>query len=281
VIIDDTNEPFGDYTVTAVTHQCNGQGNYSNFFEAIPASIKIPPITGYSEPRCETQSAVVTDNNDPKGLGRIRVRFRWMREDEKSPWIRVTTPYAGSGKGMFFMPEIKEEVLVGFEGGSAAKPFIIGCVWNGKAKNSSANDSNSTKIIKTKSGLSITLDDGAGSITLSDKKSNTVTLDGGGNVSVNGSETVKLDSGKSEVSLIKDGTWKGTGVSVLLDADEVATVRSKGASYNADGKLNESKVSGKSSTLHADADATVEGLTTAVKGTTKLDLTGGMVNINS
>ena len=62
VFSDDKNEQFGDYIVTSVSHQCDGQGNYSNFFEAIPSSVKFPPVTGYPESRSESQYAVVTDN---------------------------------------------------------------------------------------------------------------------------------------------------------------------------------------------------------------------------
>jgi len=78
----------------------------------VPASVKAPPVQSFVEPCCETQSALVTDNYDSRGLGRIRVKFHWMNGNEKSPWLRVTTPHAGDGKGLFVMPEIGEEVIV-------------------------------------------------------------------------------------------------------------------------------------------------------------------------
>ena len=133
-----------------------------------------------------------------------------MDPGETSDWIRVTTPYAGNEKGIFFMPEKDEEVIVGFEGGNAEKPYIIGCVWNGKAKNSSANGSNSQKIIKTKSGLSITLDDGTGGITVSDKKDNHLSLSGEGYINIAGSENIQLyvggESMDAAISMNKNGT---------------------------------------------------------------------------
>jgi uncharacterized protein involved in type VI secretion and phage assembly len=138
-VFSQADEAFGEYTVISVSHSCDGQGNYSNDFIAIPSSVKVPPETNCPESYCETQSAMVTDNHDDKGLGRIRVKFHWMEGSEKSPWLRVTTPHAGEGKGMFIMPEVGEEVIVGFEGDSPTKPYIIGAVYHGKAKNSFGN----------------------------------------------------------------------------------------------------------------------------------------------
>lgn len=173
------DEQFGDYTVTSVNHYCDGQGNYSNEFEAIPASIKIPPSIGSGEPHCETQSAFVTDNHDPKGLGRIRVKFHWMNGVEKTPWLRLASPHGGGGKGMFFIPEKGEEVIVGFEGDSAVKPYIIGTVYHGKAKNSYSNPENDLKVIQTRSGHVLEFNDkeGAESITITDKNRNVIVID--------------------------------------------------------------------------------------------------------
>ncbi len=113
-----------------------------------PQPSKCPLSIHYSA--IEAQSAIVTDNHDPKGLGRIRVKFHWMTDGEKSPWLRVTSLYGGDGKGMFFIPEIGEEVMVGFEGNSPTKPYIIGTVYNGKAKTNFSNQDNDVKVLQTK-----------------------------------------------------------------------------------------------------------------------------------
>ncbi|MFT3701392.1 MAG: phage baseplate assembly protein V [Agriterribacter sp.] len=178
-VFSQSDESFGDYTVIAVTHYCDGQGNYYNDFTSIPASVKMPPVTGYTEPRCETQSAVVTDNHDPKGLGQVRVKFHWMNGGEKSPWMRFTTPHAGGGKGMFFIPEKDEEVIVGFEGDSPTKPYVIGSVYHGKANNSFSNAENDVKTIQSRSGHIIEMNDKKGSetITVKDKNNNTIHID--------------------------------------------------------------------------------------------------------
>jgi type VI secretion system secreted protein VgrG len=191
-IFSQADESYGEYTTVAITHNCDGQGNYTNDFVAIPSTVKMPPVKIYKEPHSETQSAIVTDNNDPGGLGRIRVKFHWMNGAEKSPWMRVTTPHAGGGKGMFFIPEKNEEVIVGFEGDSPTKPYIIGSVYHGKANNTFSNSDNDVKIIQSRSGHIIEMNDkeGAESITVIDKNKNKIiirTADDSIEITANGS----------------------------------------------------------------------------------------------
>ena len=57
---------------------------------------------------------VVTNNQDPDGLGRVKVRFPWLSDDDESFWARVVTPMAGNGRGLYLLPEVDDEVLVAF-----------------------------------------------------------------------------------------------------------------------------------------------------------------------
>src|SRR3954454_1394012 len=91
---------------------------------------------------------------------------------EKSPWTRVMSRYSGGSKGMFFRPEKGEEVLVGFEGGSPLKPYIIGTVDNGANENKFGNKDNDVKIIQSRSGNKIVMNDKEGSMHISDAKGN-------------------------------------------------------------------------------------------------------------
>jgi type VI secretion system secreted protein VgrG len=74
--------------------------------------------------------ARVVAHNDPRGMGRIQIRYDWM-DDERTAWARMTSPSAGPGRGIMFMPEIGDEVLVAFEHGDPERPYIIGALWNG------------------------------------------------------------------------------------------------------------------------------------------------------
>lgn len=224
-----SSEVYGEFTVINVNHYVDSQGNYSNDFVAIPASIKMPPVTPLPEPHCETQSAIVTDNNDPRGLGRVRVKYHWMNGSEKSPWMRVTTPHAGGGKGMYFIPEVDEEIISGFEGDSATKPYIIGAVYHSKANNAFGNAGNDVKALQSRSGNKVILNDKDGSVFVEDKDGNNVLIDGKGNINVFSKETMTFTAGEAGLSVItmkKDGTIDINGKNITIVGTESVTTAS-------------------------------------------------------
>ncbi len=77
---------------------------------------------------------IVTNNQDPLGLGRIRVKFPTLTNEHESNWARMVQIGAGLNRGFDCLPEIGDEVLVGFEHGDIHRPYIIGGVWNGLDK---------------------------------------------------------------------------------------------------------------------------------------------------
>jgi type VI secretion system secreted protein VgrG len=217
-VFNNADEAYGQFTVIGVTHHTDGQGNYNNDFLAIPASIKTPPVTAYAEPICETQSAIVTDNYDPKGLGRVRVRFRWMKPSEKTPWIRMMMPHAGGGKGHFFIPELEEEVVVAFEDNNALKPYVQGSMYNAGQNNSYSNDGNDVKIIQTRSGTKIKMNDAEGSVFVEDPSGNTWLMDGKGNIKVNAPNNMSFIVGKNfDINV-------GENMTTSIGANETMTI---------------------------------------------------------
>jgi len=144
-------------------------------------------------PRAEQQIARVTDNNDPKGLGRVRVQFIWQEKHQtKTPWIRVVQPHAGGGKGFYFIPEIGEEVWVDFEDQNAERPFVVGSNYNGKEYSPFHNTNNDIKAIQTRSGHKLVFTEDE-SILLSDKNGNTLRFDTQGkNIEISAPETISI-----------------------------------------------------------------------------------------
>ena len=117
---------------------------------------------------------IVTDNQDPEQLGRVKVKLPWLADEAESNWARVATLMAGNERGVFYLPEVDDEVLLAFEHGDLRAPFVVGALWNGKDKPplTNANGENNQRLIKSRSGLTILLDDSAGAekIEIADKE---------------------------------------------------------------------------------------------------------------
>jgi len=126
--------------------------------------------------------AIVTNVKDDQKLGRIKVCFPRLPGKPESDWVRVVQPAAGAGRGFYWLPEVNDEVLVAFERGEAHRPYVVGALWNGKDKpmKDAYTDENTTRMIMTKSGHKIVLDDkkDAEKIIIADKSGNrTMTFD--------------------------------------------------------------------------------------------------------
>ena len=95
-----------------------------------------PPYMDFNAyPKSSAQRAVVVNNVDPKKMGRVQVQFVWQKvtsddEKKKLPWLRIAQPYGGNQKGCYILPEIGEEVMVGFEHDNMEKPFVIGTLYH-------------------------------------------------------------------------------------------------------------------------------------------------------
>jgi len=129
----------GRYAVTATTHIYTPTEGYTTLFTVSgkrPATL-LATLQGSDLSRRagiggNIVIGIVTDNKDPKGLGRVKVKYPWLTEDHASFWARQSSQMAGKGRGMFNIPEIEDEVLIAFEQGEVSRPYILGQLWNGK-----------------------------------------------------------------------------------------------------------------------------------------------------
>lgn len=203
-------------------------------------------------------TAVVTDIKDPEGLGRIKIKLPWVPDTGSSSyeaWARVATMMAGNNKGSWFIPDVDVEVLVLFEAGDPRHPFVIGSLWNGVDSPPESMDgagNNYKKMIRSRNGIKIILDDqdgqetltletpggqkvilkdGAGSIEAKDSNGNSIKMESSG-ITVNATAKVKINAGMVEISAgmvkVDAGMSKFSGV---VKADVVITNSVVSTSY--------------------------------------------------
>ncbi len=178
----------GTYAVTAARHVYTPDAGYTTHFSvsgqnaASLLALLAPEPPGVP---AGVVVAVVTDNDDPEGLGRVRVQYPWLSPDHASDWARVAAPGAGAERGLQCLPEINDEVLVAFELGDVHHPYVLGGLWNGRdatpgAKADVLRGGRVTRrVFRSRSGHTVTLDDGDDSpgVTVEDRNGNTIRLD--------------------------------------------------------------------------------------------------------
>jgi len=218
------------YRVIKISHYHSGM-NYENSFEAIPMMRTPADYNAEAFPRAEQQPAIVKDNNDPQGMGRVRVQFFWQKGEQLSPWIRMIQPYAGSGKGFYFIPEVGEEVMVDFENGNAERPFVLGAHYNGAAK---SGYKPTTKAIHTQSGTKILLNDAEGSVRIEDASGNVYEMDGKGTIEVKApkniiftaGEDLKFSAGRNMTTNVANNLTTNVGNEIIQDSGRKTTFSS-------------------------------------------------------
>lgn len=125
------------YVISKISITCkymdDVKGTYTNLeIEALPMSADgtfYPPLLeGKTAPKVESQVGIITANNDPWNLGRVQFRYPWQKDSSKpySPWVSIAQPFASDDAGIRFMPQIGDEIMLGYEHGRIDRPFMIG-----------------------------------------------------------------------------------------------------------------------------------------------------------
>lgn len=189
-------------------------------------------------------AGIVTNNQDPEGLGRVRVRFPWLSEEDESWWARIAAPMAGPDRGVYFLPEVDDRVLVAFEHGDVRFPYIIGALWTADQKPPETNDDgkNNKRTLKSRSGHLIRLDDtdGAEKIEIIDKSNknsivintadNTITITADADIKITSSGG-KLELGGKDVEITSQAGLK-IHASGTMDITSDAQLNIKGSMVN-------------------------------------------------
>jgi len=221
---------------------------------------------------------------DDKFPGMVKVEF-FMTDGtvNVSDWVRVIVPYGGKDKGMYFLPDIGDEVAIAFEQGNIEKPYILGCLWNkaDKIPDNSVSKDNTIKKLKTKGGHEIIFDDteNKSKITISTSKKSEILVDDENSSIIikakgdDGENIITIDSKKGEINVdskkkIKLNTGSasvdidGNGKKIAIKADNITldgkTIKIKGQSVNIQGNQTEIKASA-SMNIKCDGVANIKG----------------------
>jgi uncharacterized protein involved in type VI secretion and phage assembly len=175
--------------------------------------------------------AIVVDNVDPENIARVRIRLAYAHAGKTGleAWARVATLMAGANRGTWFFPDVGDEVLVAFEAGDPRFPFVIGALWNGtETPPATADAGNDKKLIRSRNGLTITLDDQDGneSIVIETPGGQKITLEEGPGA------VVIADGNGNSVALERNGITLSTSSKVTVNASTVE-VNATAVSVNA------------------------------------------------
>jgi uncharacterized protein involved in type VI secretion and phage assembly len=166
-------------------------------------------------------TGVVSNIDDPEDLGRVKLALPWLDqrgEQFETNWARIAVPMSGSNQGVWFAPEVNDEVLVAFEHGDINRPYVVGFLWNGKAKPPSTAIEGGRvdeRVIFTRAGHKLTFREKAGkeAIEIVDKKgSNKITID-----STSGAITIEGMSFNFKAT--NDVNIEGTNVKIKANAN--------------------------------------------------------------
>ena len=260
-------------------------------------------------PLAETQMATVLSNADPHGAGRVQVRMNWQTDNMRTSWVRVMTPDGGgskdvkSNRGFVFIPEVGDQVLLGFRHGDPARPYVMGSLFNGTT-GKGGFDSNHKKSLTTRRGSTVTFDDTAHTILLQTTRANKIFIDelngtitissaeevnvNTKNVNINASENMNVNVGKnftmqvgeqSSVNIGKDSSLSINGSSVLSIMEDAKSSVSGNQTTDIYGNMNLSIMKSIKTKICEDSTYESYGVTTItsldnlyIKSSTNVDI---------
>lgn len=272
----------GNLFVGSVTHTIEDNEWTTEAGAGVPAmnitdepDVVSPPAAGFLPGLQGLHAAVVKKlDGDPQKAQRIQIELPWLDGKSKLLWARLATMYATNGMGTYFLPEVNDEVLVGFMNADPTHPVILGSLYGEKHKPPFEYEAkNSTKAIVTREKLRIEFDEEKKVITVATPGKNTLEIsDDGKSITLTDQHKneIKMDSGGITLTSAKNITLKAKG-GITLDATSKISGTAK----------SDISLDGMNVKVQAKVGATVKGNATAeLSATGQTTVKGAMVMIN-
>ncbi|UCD62535.1 MAG: hypothetical protein JSW34_07130 [Candidatus Zixiibacteriota bacterium] len=242
----------GLYWVKSVRHSFDESGKYHNEFVCSPLDISFPAKTSKRPALTNLQSGVVTSLDDPDRLGRIQVKIPALGIE--SQFVRYLAPHAGSGHGWISLPELDDEVLVGYENGNPDLPVALGSVYSGTdTLPETPDDKNEVKVFLTRSGNEIRLTDKDGEEEIK------ITTKNGDNQIVMNMKTPSISiKSQGDINIESAGDLSIKGNNITVESQAATEVKS-GADLNLDAKANLKNKAGANLNAEASGQCVIKG----------------------
>lgn len=189
---------------------------------------------------------IITNNNDPQRLGRVKIHFPWLSDDNETDWSRVATLMAGKERGSFFLPEVEDEVLVAFEHGDIDHPYVIGTLWSKEDSppETNSNGKNNIRKIRSRSGHEIIFDDSDGKeqVKIHTNANHMILLDDSTSSpkvvisDKTGNNSIEIDSNQNAITISSMLDLKIKATSLEIEATGMMTIKA-GATLTIKGSL--------------------------------------------
>lgn len=270
----------GTYQITRARHTYSQTGLRTNF--SVTGARAGTLAAGTSASRREVNhwpglvTAKVTNVNDEKKWGCVKVKYPWMTEDAESNWVRIVSAGAGPEAGAYMIPDVDDEVIIGFEHGDINRPLILGGVWNGQhdlpPEAGTDGEQPKTRIWQSRAGHKISLFETQEKqkIELVTEKEHTVTMDDKEKrivvTSTDGHEVV-IDDKEKRITVTSSG-----GHEIVLDDQ----ARKISVSSTGDIEIEAEK----SISVKAGVDMKLEAKMIDISATGPVNIKGKPVNIN-
>ncbi|MEN4760004.1 phage baseplate assembly protein V [Chryseobacterium sp. C39-AII1] len=280
---------FTKLMITEVIHEVDARGYYDGTFEAIASDTGFIPRPEFLMPKAEPQFAKVISNKDPMNQGRVQVQFDWQKGQDTTEFIRVMTPDAGSSnkvnknRGFMAVPEIGDQVIVSFVHQHPDRPFVMGGMFHG-AIGAGGGSGNNIKSLSSRSGNKLELNDGEGSVFLTDQGGANMKFDGAGNATTNANSNHTINAGSK--NSINVGAKKDTPPQCILEMDSAGNITLDGTSsftitigesivkMLADGTIT---LNGKNVKMESTDTFEITSMDSTFKGTNNTEIGGGML----